>query len=409
MGNRAPVSTFDFNIQELTRLLDITKSQVFMGRGAAFFGPLMSYLQFVWSEDMKTAATDGLTFYWNPRWFLKLDPEVRKTVLMHELWHNARLHILRCGTRDPKIWNFACDIRINNDLHNEGYSFAGTSPWMDHTIDAGGRMAEEDIYDHLMSMAASELQKLMDLLGDAWSGDPPGNDPDDDDVGDMLSVPDGQEKITASDVLNGVVSATHQAKMAGQPGDIPGEVQHTLKQFLAPVIPWEAKLHKFFFDLVEEDYQWSRPNRRMLDIMYLPSRFEDEGKLDHLIYYLDVSGSVTDAQVIRFNSEVKYIWDVLQPKKLTLVLFDTIIQAEYVFHQGDPFEEVIVVGRGGTCLICVREHMIQHNPTAAIIFTDLGCAPMEYLPAGQQVPTIWVAISNKTTPIPFGERINIRA
>ena len=399
-----PSSDFDFNLQEMTRLLDITKSQVFMNKGAAFFGPLMSYLQFVWTEDFKTAATDGTTFYWNPRWFLKLDPEVRRTVLMHELWHNARLHMLRCGDRDPRIWNYACDIRINNDLHNEGYSFAGTKPWLDHGFDAGGRASEEDIYDALMAMRNEELEALLALLGDAWSGDPP--DDEQDDLGDMVdSLAD--QKMTAQDVLNGVVAASHQANISGHAGDVPGEVERVLKQFLTPVIPWEAVLHKFFHDLIEEDYAWARPNRRMLDIIYLPSRFEDEGKLDHLIYYWDVSGSITEAQEIRFNSEVKYIWDTLQPRKLTIVQFDTIIQSVTEFKEGMEFNEIKIVGKGGTCLVCVREHILEHKPTCAIIFSDLYCAPMEPIPHPQ--PTIWVAIDNKHTPVPFGERINIRA
>jgi len=401
-----PSSDFDFNIQELTRLLDITKSQVFMNPRAAFFGPLMSHLQFVWTEDFPTAATDGVTFYWNPRWFLKLDPEVRCTILMHELWHNARLHMLRCGDRHPKIWNYACDVRINNDLHNEGYSFKGTKPWLDHNFDAGGRASEEDIYDQLQSMRNEDLEALLALLGDAWSGQPPEDDTDEDLIGDMLDALNDQ-KMTAQDILNGVVAASHQAKLAGHPGDVPGEVERVLKQFLTPVIPWETVLHKFFFDLIEEDYAWARPNRRMLDIIYLPSRYEDEGRLDHLIYYWDVSGSITEAQEIRFNSEVKYIWDVLKPKKLTIVQFDTIIQSETVFTDGMDFNEIKIVGKGGTSLVCVREHIIEHKPTAAIIFSDLYCSPMESIPHPQ--PTIWVAIGNTSTPVPFGERINIRA
>lgn len=395
---------FDLNIQEMTRLLDITKSQVFMNRGAAFFGPLMSHLQFVWTMDIPTAATDGITFYWNPKWFLKLDPEVRRTVLMHELWHNARLHILRCGDRHPKIWNYACDIRINNDLHNEGYSFHGTKPWMDHSFDAGGRASEEEIYDALFNMAQSELDLLIASLGDSWSGEPP--EDEDEDMGDMMDSP-GDQKITAQDVLNGVVASSHQARISGGAGDIPGEVERILKQFLTPVIPWETVLHKFFFDLIEEDYAWARPNRRMLDLIYLPSRYEDEGRLDHLIYYWDVSGSITEAQEIRFNSEVKYIWDTLKPKKLTVVQFDTIIQSETEFTEGMEFDEIKITGKGGTCLICVREHIIENKPTAAIIFSDLYCSPMEPIPHPQ--PTIWVAIGNTETPVPFGERINIRA
>jgi predicted metal-dependent peptidase len=398
-----PSEDTDFNLQELGRLLDITKSQVFMNRQAAFFGPLMSYLHFIWSEDVPTAATDGRIFWWNPRFFLKLDPLVRKTILMHELWHNARLHMVRCNGRHPKVWNYACDIRINNDLENEGYSFAGVHPWLDHSFDASGEpMPEEQIYDELMAMAQTKLDELLASLGDSWSGEPP---TDDDLVGDMMGGGNPTKEDMADQVAN-VVAATHQAKMNNAAGDIPGSVVRTLKQFLTPIIPWETQLHKFFFDLIEEDYSWARPNRRMLDIVYLPSREEDEGRLDHLIYYLDVSGSVTDAQVIRFNSEVKYIWDVLKPKKLTLVQFDTQIQDTKIFNDGDEFEELVVIGRGGTCLKCVREHMIEHRPTAAIIFTDLGCEPMEPIP--MEVPTIWVAIQNRTTPIPFGTRINIQ-
>lgn len=385
--------------------MDITKSQVFMNKNAAFFGPLMSHLQFVWSLDTRTAATDGVTFYWNPKWFLKLIPEVRQTVLMHELWHNARLHMLRCGSRDPKIWNYACDIRINNDLDNDGYLFTGTRPWLDHSFDAGGRKSEEDIYDILISMAQDELTVIIANLGDPWSGDIPSDEEDEEDVGDMLEPEN--TKLTGQDVLAGVVGARHQAKITGNPGDVPGDVEKIVKQFLTPVIPWETVFYKFFSDLIEDDYQWARPNRRMLDIMYLPSRFEDEGRLAHLIYYWDVSGSITDAQEVRFNSEVKYIWDELKPAKLTIVQFDTIIQKEDVFTEGMSFEEIKIKGKGGTCLKCVREHIIENKPTCAVIFTDLGCAPMEPIPHPQ--PTIWVAIGNTTTPVPFGERINIRA
>ena len=410
------IITKDFDLYELNHQLDITKSGVFMGNNAAFLGPLMSMMDFVWTAQIRTACTDSNSIWWNPHWFLKLPKETRKTVLVHELWHPARLHMLRCGSRDPTVFNYACDIRINNDLDNQGYSFKGTRPWLDHSFDAGGRMAEEDIYDKLMSMGKSWLQQLIDSLGDAWSGDSAPNTTDeifDDEnaedvpedefeIGDMVK---NISKEAIAKAINNVVGSAHQARLSGHAGDIPGETETLLKQFLAPVVPWEIMLLRFFHELMEQGYTWARPNRRFQDI-YLPSRFEDEGRLDHLIYYLDVSGSVTDAQVIRFNSEVKYIKETFNPKKLTLVQFDTRITSEKTFLEEDAFEELVVVGRGGTDLTPVREHMIEHRPTAAIIFTDLGCAPMEALPF--DVPTIWVAIGNTQTPIPFGQRINIR-
>lgn len=414
---RKRIITPEFDLYELNRQLDITKSKVFMGSSAAFLGPLMSMMNFVWTAQIKTAATNGTELWWNPFWFLKLDPEVRKTVLLHELWHTARLHMVRCGDRNPTIFNYACDIRINNDLANAGYLFTGTSPWLDHSFDQNGRMAEEDIYDALMAQEHAFIEQLKALLGDAWLGLGSGGTNENDEIfddeeempedvfgkGDMVAQGTSKEQIAKA--IGAVVQAAHQARISGHPGDIPGEIETLLKQFLSPIIPWEVLLFKFFHDLMDEDYSWARPNRRFHDI-YLPHRYEDDGKLDHLIYYLDVSGSVTDAQVIRFNSEVKYIKDTFKPKKLTLVQFDTRITQERSFAEEEEFVELVVVGRGGTNLTPVREHMIEHKPTAAVIFSDLYCGPMEKLPF--DVPTIWVAIGNKSATVNFGELIHIR-
>ena len=397
----------DFDLYELNRQLDITKSKVFMGQNAAFLGPLMSMMNFVWSEEVPTAATNGHQFWWNPHWFLSLDPEVRKTVMVHELWHPARLHMVRCGDRDPQVWNYACDVRINNDLDRAGYSFHGTKPWLDHAYDSAGRAAEEDIYDALMNQGWDFIIALKKMMGDAWKGVLDGNQEEnpEDHLGDMVPSDDKEDIAKA---IGNVVQAAHQARLAGHAGDIPGEVETLLKQFLFPVVPWETLLHKFFHDLCDEDYSWRRPNRRFHDI-YLPSRVEDDGKLDHLIYYLDVSGSVTDSQVIRFNSEVKFIKDTFKPRKLTLVQFDTRITQEKTFLEEDDFVELVVVGRGGTDLTPVREHMIENNPTAAVIFSDLYCGAMEKLPQPlTDLPTIWVAIDNKSATVNFGELIHIR-
>lgn len=388
-----------------------------MGNNASFLGPLMSTMSFIWTAQINTASTTGSELYWNPFWFLKLDLQTRKTVLVHELWHVARLHMVRVGDRNHEIFNYACDIRINNDLERAGYRFDGTKPWLDHSFDSNGRMAEEDIYTALMAKGQSYLDMLKELLGDSWLGQGTGGTSESGEImedeealdeelfgkGDMIKSGTSKEQIARA--INNVVQAAHQARMSGNPGDVPGDVETTLKQFLSPIIPWEITLQKFFHDLMEEDYSWARPNRRMQDI-YLPHRFEDVGKLDHLIYYLDVSGSVTDGQVIRFNSEVKYIKDTFKPKKLTLVQFDTRITQERSFEEEEEFSELVVIGRGGTDLTPVREHMMKHKPTAAVIFSDLYCGQMAPLPF--DVPTIWVAISNKNATVQFGELIHIR-
>ena len=126
--------------------------------------------------------------------------------------------------------------------------------------------------------------------------------------------------------------------------------------------------------------------------MYLPSRIQDEGRLDHLLYCQDVSGSIMPKDIQRFNSELKYVWDVFKPKKMTIAQFDTRITKIDEFNEGDIFSKIKIVGRGRTDLIPVRELIIERKPTAAIIFSDMQVTPMEKLP--DNIPVLWVAVDS---------------
>ena len=385
-------STQDLNYEELDRLMDRVKTKVFLDHNAAFLGSLMATRPFLWTPDIGTAATNGLVIMWNPFFFLKLPEATRLFVLLHEIWHIALLHMLRRGSRDPKIWNYACDILINNMLVRWGFTYEGIpfKIWLDLSYDESA--TAESIYEDLVRKegAGIDIDALGELLG----------------TGDILEPEEADPNRTIEEIeheiVNAVVQATHASVMAG--GLAPGNVTATLKRFLQPKLPWESLLFQWMNELAESDYTWRRPNRRHQEA-YLPSLEEDEGRLDHLIYYLDVSGSVSDKDVIRFNSEVKFIKDQFNPKKLTLVQFDTMIQKEDVFEEQDSFDEMKVVGRGGTHLECVRQHIIEHNPTAAIIFSDLCVGLMDRLPGNIQTHLLWVGVNAMTSHVPHQGRV----
>jgi predicted metal-dependent peptidase len=372
---------------QLTREFDRCQAKAFLGQTAAFFGSILCSLKFRWkSEDCKTAQTDGEYLEWNPDWFIGLIPESRVTVLMHELWHVGLLHMVRCGIRDPEVWNYACDIYINNQLIADGYSFKGIENcWKDPKYTG---WTEDDIYDDLMSKNIKP---------------PPGGAFGSGSGGDLKP---SASKSSQVDVVNNVVRAMHQQKISGGalPGLLPGNMEEVITQFLKPVVPWQVLLERFFNDLQDTYYSWARPNRRYPD-MYLPSPMDDTGKLEHLAYFLDTSGSIKQSDAHRFSSEVAYVKDKYEPQKMTLVQFTTEIVDEMVINDGDRFTDVTIKGRGGTSLIPVREWIIKHKPTAAIIFTDLEVRPMEPLP--YDIPVIWVVIRNPRATVPFGKIINI--
>lgn len=410
MTNPTPVAYSDDDLYELNKLYDRTKKEVFLAKThQTFFGSLLCSLHFIWTNDRPTAATNGINLFWNPAFFKLLPPATRVTVLLHELWHVALLHMLGFKGRNPKRWNAACDIVINNMLDLMGYSFEGIpfKIWLNHDYDG---WSAEQIYDDLMKKDQEEWEAFCKAFG-IDPNDPQWNDILDPEEGmgdgsgssenhtDAVGSGGGMSR-SVMDVISNVVQAKQAADMVQE--NTPEAIKALLKQFLDPKIPWEQALYRFFDALIEEDYSWMKRDRRFPDI-YLPDLDAVEG-LNDLFYFLDVSGSITDAYVIRFNSEVKYIKTRFNPKKLTLIQFDTAIRKVDVFTDEDPFDELLIEGRGGTSLTCVHNYINQHKPDAAIIFSDLECAPMDPV----ETPLIWVVVNNPTTVPAQGTVINIR-
>jgi predicted metal-dependent peptidase len=371
----------DFSEHE--KLLDRAKASLFVGHGSAFLGSLMCDMVFKWSREIPTAAVDGLTLWWNPDFFMKLRPTDHTTILAHELWHVAFLHMLRGLGLDPDIHNQAADHVINLMLEEAGYDMTGF-PYLKDNMFKG--WSTDDVYQYLI---------------DNLPPPPPMGG-----LGSDLVEPKDQkiaDAITA-EIVTKVVAASVSARMADQAGDIPGEISLVINEFLNPKLPWYTILYRFFEALIDQDYSMSRPNRRFVDELMLPSLVGTTG-LQNLVYFLDISGSVSDAHILRFNSEVAYIKREFNPELLTLVTFDTKIRDVYTFEKDDPFEKIIVTGRGGTNLNPVMEYAKKLNPDAMIIFTDMY---VSIPPVDPQIPLIWIALNSKVTSVPYGQLIHLK-
>jgi len=77
---------------------------------------LLFPVQHVATLNIPTAATDGVRFYWNPKFILKLSPRGLRFVQGHESFHALYMHPQRRGSRDPKLWNIAVDYIVNGAI-----------------------------------------------------------------------------------------------------------------------------------------------------------------------------------------------------------------------------------------------------------------------------------------------------
>lgn len=384
----------------LDLLLDRTKGRLFFKKGAGFLGSLVCDHRYIWDDEAPTAWCNGETIGWNPQFFMWLTPEERVTVLAHELWHTGFDHMSRLYERCPDIWNQAADHVINNMLQEHGFVFGDNLLSLGLCLDPQFKdMSTEEVYDKLPKPPSGQPNPNLPpdpngppAQGSSGQGHKGMS-------GDIKAPPKG---TNPDDIKGKLVKAAQASRMSKEAGIIPGETELIIDEFLNPILPWEVLLQRFFTDLSNDDYSWKRPSRRYED-EYLPSLSGENG-LEHLIYYLDVSGSVSDGDVLRFNSEVKHIHESLRPKRLTLVTFDTKIQDTYEFEQDMPFDKVTLHGRGGTSLEPVRQHIIKNKPTAAVIFSDLYVRPMTPDP---QYPILWVVVGNKRAKPAFGQAIHI--
>ena len=355
---------------------------------ARFLTSLLYSLKLEWSDDIPTAGTNGIVLKINPKFFYGLSKEERLFVILHELWHVAKLHSIRRESRDPRLWNIACDYHINNLLLKENYSSFKITVMKDCFKDEKFKdLSEEEIYEELFKEYPNGLPDNEYLKGHL-SGD--------------LEELDQEEKSKA---IAKVMEATQTAKAMGC--DVGSGITTLLSKFIKPSINWKKVLYKYMTALLDKsDYSWRKPNR-IFSYMYLPSRIESDGRLTHLLYFLDVSGSIEESQIIRFNSEIRHIKESLNPDKLTLVQFDTRIRRVDVFTSTQKFTNIHVVVGGGTSYSDVRDYILKEKPTASVIFTDLCCTPMQEVDS----PVIWVTrekdLKYATMPL-FGKTIVIK-
>lgn len=370
------------------KLVDRMWIDVFDAPFNAFYAPLASSLNFKWSEEVSTAAVDGKTVFFNPNFFNSISRNQRVFVFMHEVEHVARLHHIRMGNRDPKIWNMACDYEINNSLvktvhpikRTTFYKVEGLDVLIDHKYDD---MTAEQIYEDLIQ----EQKEMPNVL-----------------AGDMKPADSDAEDVPHPDIIQKVINANTAAEQASKAhGDkIPGYVDSLISTFARPVIPWTRYLTKFMTELGEDDYSWKKRNTKY-QCVYIPSLVPAEG-LAHIVFFYDVSGSVSKEQITRFNTEVAHVHKFFNPEKLTVVTFDTRIRNTIEFRKDEVLKDIMITGGGGTSLVEVYEYLVKHRPTAAVIFSDLECHSIE----DPRVPILWGIIGNRQRFSPnFGTSIHI--
>lgn len=340
----------------------------------AFFGNLATNLKLTNADDWcSTAATDGLKFYYNSRFIMMLKPKEVEFLVGHEVLHVVYGHMDRRGDRDPQIWNVADDYAVNADLkrHKIG-EFITTVPCL-YDTKYDGPPAEE-IYDDLLKNAQKiSVDDLIDQLIDDHLDNEGENESegegDKDGKGKRPKMSDEERERVKQEVKQAILNAAQSAEA----GTLPKGVERMIKEMTHPVMPWRELIQTNLVSAIKTDFTYMRPSRRSWHMdAIMPSMTPGE-EIDVDIF-LDMSGSISDAQSKVFLGEIAGMMESFTGYKINIACFDTQVYNPQTFTSEnlDSIDDYKLMGGGGTDFSCVFDYLKAQgrNPNRLIVFTD---------------------------------------
>jgi len=375
----------------------------------SFFGNLATRMKLVNADEWcATAATDGITFYYNSRFIKMLKPKEIEFLFGHEVLHVVYDHMGRRGERDPQMWNIADDYAVNADLkrHHVG-QFITTVPCLYETK-YDGKPAEE-IYDDLMkNVKKINMEDLIDQLlddhmdGEDGDGDNEGEGQDGDKKGKgkrpKQMTPEERERAR-QEIKQAIISAAQSAEA----GTLPKSVERLIQQHTNPVMPWRELIQTNLTSAIRTDYSWMRPSRRSWHMDAIMPGMTPGEEID-VVVAIDMSGSISNKQAQAFLGEIGGMMSSFDGYKVHVFCFDTETYNPKDFHSDnmDLIENYEVMGGGGTDFDCIFTYLKESaiEPKRLIVFTD--GYPCGSWGDADYCDTTWIIHGDKNPNPPFG-------
>lgn len=376
-----------------------------------FFATIILGTPFIETDKVERAATDMKVVYWNPTFFKTLSVDVIMFVIAHEIFHVILKHGFRRGSRDPELWNDACDYAINLQLKDYGFTLW---EYLDPTTGMRGGCLVDEKY---RGMSAEKIYVLLQQAEQEKEREPGDGGEDGDTPGkgkgkgkgkapnglprDLL--PATADQGERAEIERGIDAAVARAaNIARQAGKMPAGMDILVDGIINPPLPWFSLFVNFMVKLRQDVETWSRRNRRITHYV-LPSR-RNPG-MGGIGVIGDTSGSMEYYKVwAQVGEEMNVMMSTLKPEFIHAIWADdTEAAREERFEPGD---EIVLhpKGRGGTDMRKPLKKMEEYDVDVCVLITDAETPwPTEPTP----YPLLILTTTGQPTP-PWADTIRIR-
>ena len=422
----------DLDLEAIQQRLATARTHLILDK--PFLGALVLRLPLVAADKKwcKTTATDSRKLYYNPEYIAQLDISETEFMLAHEALHCGLTHFARRDNRTKWRWDIACDYAINPILIDEGLTPPFGSLYDRHFRDMTAEeiypCLDKKMYDQPLDQHVYDAEESDGGEGQG-DGSMPGQDQQTNKQGEVTekgggknaqgkvggkaeadSDPGGAQRpkpLTGEERMT--QSTQWQQRLAGaaqqamQAGKLSGALARLVDDLLQPSLPWRMLLARYLSYIAHNDYSYMRPSTRREGEAIYPSLRSTEV---NVVIVLDISGSITDAEIGEFLSEIDAIKGQLQAR-IVLLACDAALAEDspWIF---EPWEEVKpprdFKGGGGTSFCPPFDWLAQQDiqPDLMVYFTDAEGIFPEHEPS---VDVLWLVKGNAA--VPWGTRIQL--
>jgi predicted metal-dependent peptidase len=406
------------------------------------------------THEVETLATDGRRIFVNPSYLESITPMERCFAYAHEVDHTVLRDPQRMkyyadqgyiqyadSTRldwDQQLANQAMDYRINANLVDLNIGACNPAWLYDPKIKADEVF--EDVYrklhqkrppqpqpqgtgnqpggqpgtgNHPTTGSGSGDDQKPPTYGDTQRGGRPDKtaqanqgqfdevlEPYEDPVTGKTDLP------TEIEFTEAIARAAAAAKAIGK---LPGSLQRMVDEILEPQVDWRDHIRMVLTGKIGRRREsWDTPNRRRIvlnPMVYLPGK-RGHGANDVTVV-IDNSGSISEAELTVFFSEVSAILADCKPKLVRVLWCDWEVRRVEEARCLDELEHIRVEGSpggGGTDFRPPFDWLAERaiKPDTVVYLTDM----MGSFPQDPKVyPVVWCATTDIKAP--FGETVHV--
>ena len=377
-------------------------------------------------DNISTACTNGRDERYGRKFVASLkDPELN-CVVVHQDLHKAFRHLTtwkKLHDEDHRLANEACDYVINLKLKDiDPYEKTIAMPRFADGPNKGKLMGLVD--ERFRGMHAKQVFDILKQeKEEGGSGEGEGGSGGGDGQGDNEGQDfdehdwDGAKEMTEAEkkeLEREIDQAIRQGVMAHQKiaGTGAGGLDRDLLDLLEPKVDWREMLREFVKATcsAKDTSSWRRVNRRFLSTgTYMPSLIGE--KVGHLVVAVDTSGSVGQAELSGFLTEVKGIAEEVKPGQVDLIYWDSAVAAHEEYTEtmvGDIINSTKPKGGGGTSPSCVSQYLKDKRiePECVIVLTD-GYVGNDW---GNEwtAPVLWAIVGGNDCVAANGKTIHVK-